>query len=80
MSEVNPSVRISGSAADSSRARRLDAALTTRFDINEHWLVKVEVHGLRGTAALDSTLNDNRDTAGLVNQWGMLVVKTTAYF
>jgi hypothetical protein len=75
------SVLYPDSEVDTGRdARQLDAALTTRFDINEHWLVKVELHGMRGTAALDSSLNDGRDTAGLVNQWGMLVVKTTAYF
>jgi hypothetical protein len=61
-------------------ARQHDVAATMRFDINDHWILKLEGHYLRGTAALDSSLNDNHPKSGLVNQWGMFIAKTTAYF
>jgi hypothetical protein len=54
--------------------------VTTRFDITPNWLLKIEGHHLRGTAALSPTLNDNIPRDQLVNDWWMLVAKTTAYF
>jgi hypothetical protein len=57
-----------------------DVALTTRFDINEHWLVKLEGHFMRGTAALNPAENDNTPLTVLSRDWGLFMVKTTAYF
>jgi hypothetical protein len=57
-----------------------DAAASFRFDISPHWLVKLEAHYMRGTAALGPTLNDNQPLSALTNQWVLFVAKTTAYF
>lgn len=57
-----------------------DFAVTARYDINKHWLVKLEGHYMDGTAALDTTLNDNEDLSKLTKTWGLFLVKTTAYF
>jgi hypothetical protein len=66
---------------DSSRERsQHDLALTLRFDINDNWLVKLEGHYLRGTAALSAALNDGIPPAELERQWALFLIKTTAYF
>ncbi len=57
-----------------------DVAATLRFDINQYWLVKLEGHFMHGTAALDPSLNDNRRLSDLQANWGLLLLKTTAYF
>jgi hypothetical protein len=58
-----------------------DAALSFRYDISENWLLKLEGHWMEGTAALeDASLNDGKAPKDLVKEWGMLLVKTTAYF
>jgi hypothetical protein len=57
-----------------------DAAISFRFDVGPHWLMKLEGHFLRGTAALDPTLNDNTPRDQLQNQWWLLTAKTTVYF
>ncbi|HYQ14146.1 MAG TPA: hypothetical protein VEQ58_00250, partial [Polyangiaceae bacterium] len=57
-----------------------DVALTTRFDVNDHWLWKVEGHYMHGTAGLSSSLNDNQPLSELTRNWGVFLVKTTAYF
>jgi len=57
-----------------------DVAATLRFDLNDHWLVKLEGHYLNGTGALSSGLNDNKPTGTLTKDWGLFLVKTTAYF
>jgi hypothetical protein len=57
-----------------------DAALTMRFDINQNWLVKLEGHYMRGTAALDPALNSNQPLNELTRDWGVFMAKTTAYF
>jgi hypothetical protein len=57
-----------------------DFAATVRFDINPHWLVKLEGHYMRGTAALSSALNDNTPTSALSPSWAVFMVKTTASF
>ena len=57
-----------------------DFAVTTRFDITQNWLVKLEGHYMRGTAALDSTLNSNIPLGELTRVWGVFMLKTTAYF
>jgi hypothetical protein len=57
-----------------------DVATTLRFDLNDHWLVKLEGHYMFGTAEVDPTLNGNTPLNELVPSWGVLLVKTTAYF
>jgi|HubBroStandDraft_1064217.scaffolds.fasta_scaffold07711_6 hypothetical protein len=57
-----------------------DFATTVRFDLNSHWLVKLEGHYMSGTAGLTSSLNDNAPLSTLERNWGVFLVKTTAYF
>jgi hypothetical protein len=57
-----------------------DFAITFRYDLTENWLVKLEGHLMRGTAALKSDLNDGVQPDKLNKNWGLLVLKTTAYF
>jgi hypothetical protein len=57
-----------------------DAAVSFRFDLTPHWLVKLEGHFMRGTAALSSDLNGDQPLSDLVNQWWLLAAKTTVYF
>jgi hypothetical protein len=61
-------------------AMQHDLATTLRFDINDHWLVKLEGHYLSGTAELNPTLNDNRPRSNLTRNWTLFLVKTTGYF
>lgn len=60
--------------------RQNDVALTLRFDVNRYWLVKLEGHYLRGTAALNPSLNSNLPLSALQPDWALFAVKTTAYF
>jgi hypothetical protein len=57
-----------------------DVAVTLRFDLNPHWLVKLEGHYMAGTAGLDPTLNDGVPLASLDRYWLAFFAKTTAYF
>jgi hypothetical protein len=57
-----------------------DWAATLRFDINAHWLVKLEGHYMYGTAVLDVALNGGTLRPMLDKHWGVLLLKTTAYF
>jgi hypothetical protein len=57
-----------------------DLALTLRFDINAHWLFKIEGHFMHGTAGLSPALNGGVAVDTLENNWGLLLLKTTAYF
>jgi hypothetical protein len=57
-----------------------DVAATLRFDINRHWLVKLEGHFMSGTAELDPTLNNNVPLTALDRDWEVFLAKTTAYF
>jgi predicted porin len=57
-----------------------DLAITARYDINRHFLVKLEGHLMDGTADLDSGLNGGQDTSKLTKDWGVLLIKTTAFF
>jgi len=67
-------------------AHQRDLALTLRFDMNAHWLAKVEGHYMHGTGSLDPNLNGgpvadaNALLNGLVEDWGVLLLQTTAYF
>lgn len=58
-----------------------DFALTLRFDINNHWLVKLEGHYMSGTAGLLNPLVINPpDITTADPRWGAFFLKTTAYF
>ena len=57
-----------------------DLGVTLRFDVNPFWIVKLEGHRMHGTAGLTSSLNDNAPLSSLTKDWGVFLVKTTAYF
>jgi hypothetical protein len=57
-----------------------DVALTLRFDLTANWLLKAEVHYMHGTAGLDAALNQVALRDQLEADWGVLLLKTTAYF
>ncbi len=57
-----------------------DVALTLRYDLNAYWLFKVEGHYMHGTAGLDPSLNGGQSLSSLTKDWGVLLLKTTAYF
>jgi hypothetical protein len=69
-----------GSPALGRAAYQHDLALTLRYDLNAYWLLKLEGHFMHGTAGLNSALNDNQPLSTLTRDWGVFVVKTTAYF
>ena len=52
-----------------------DLSGTLRFDINNYWIVKLEAHYMHGTAVLSG----EQITMGREN-WGLFLLKTTAYF
>jgi hypothetical protein len=54
-----------------------DVSGTLRFDINQFWIIKLEAHYMRGTASLAGT---PQMRAVLPENWGLFVLKTTAYF
>jgi hypothetical protein len=54
-----------------------DVSGTLRFDINDFWLVKLEAHYMHGTAILTGS---PQMRAALREDWGLFVLKTTAYF
>lgn len=57
-----------------------DAALTVRFDMNDHWLLKVEGHYMSGTAGLANPLRIGPLPSNADPRWGVFLVKTTGYF
>jgi hypothetical protein len=52
-----------------------DAAATLRYDVNEHWLWKVEAHFIDGVADLFPSEN-----ADPTRYWGLFLFKTTVTF
>jgi hypothetical protein len=62
-------------------AQQHDVALTFRFDLQAHWLFKLEGHYLVGTADIDPTLNATlAGPSSLERNWAFFLAKTTAYF
>jgi hypothetical protein len=57
-----------------------DLGLTLRYDLTPYWLLKLEGHFMHGTAGLSKELNDNRPLSTLTKDWGVFLIKTTAYF
>jgi hypothetical protein len=61
--------------------RQHDVAATVRFDVNDHWLVKLEGHYMAGTAGLLNPLRVNPpDITTAARYWGAFLAKTTAHF
>lgn len=61
--------------------RQHDVAATLRFDINPHWLVKLEAHYMAGTAGLLNPLRINPpDITAAERYWAAFFLKTTAHF
>jgi hypothetical protein len=69
-----------GSPVLGRAAYQHDLALTLRYDLNAYWLLKLESHFMHGTAGLTKELNDNQPLSTLTKDWGVFVIKTTAYF
>ena len=61
-------------------SHRNDLAITFRYDVNQNWLFKLEGHFMQGTADLDPKLNGGTPVQQLSKDWGVLLLKTTAYF
>ncbi|MDB5216200.1 MAG: hypothetical protein JWO86_4127 [Myxococcaceae bacterium] len=61
-------------------AMQHDVAATLRFDINAHWLFKVEGHYMNGTADASPDFNDGKSRDVLDRSWAVFLAKTTAYF
>jgi hypothetical protein len=57
-----------------------DLATTLRFDVDAHWLFKLEGHYMVGTAGLAPELNDGRPVATLTRRWLAFFAKATMYF
>ena len=69
-----------GKLFPASKDMQHDLAGTLRFDVNSHWLVKLEAHYMHGTAGLDPTLNGGMPLDKLTRDWALFLAKTTAYF
>jgi len=57
-----------------------DLALTFRYDLNAFWLLKLEGHYMHGTAGLSPELNGGQPLSSMIEDWGVFLLKTTAYF
>lgn len=58
-----------------------DVALTFRFDLDAHWLVKLEGHYMNGTAGLLDPLRlGDADVSKAERHWAAFFLKTTAHF
>jgi len=57
------------------QAFQRDLALSLRFDVNNHWLWKLEGHFIDGTAELQVTANPNPK-----RYWGLFLFRTTVSF
>ena len=63
------------------RAWNKDICLTTRFDINEFWTVKLEGHMVEGVALLPLTENMDMDSQHtFIEDWEMYAAKVTYSF
>jgi hypothetical protein len=60
--------------------RQFDAAATLRFDINDHWLFKLEGHYMAGTAGLTNPLSVGPPLTSAARYWGVFLARTTVYF
>ena len=56
-------------------AYQRDLAATLRFDVNDHWLWKLEGHFMDGTASLPQLANPHPE-----RYWGLFLLRTTVTF
>jgi hypothetical protein len=63
-----------------SENRQHDWAMTLRFDVNEHWLIKLEGHYMSGTAGLVNPVSISPADTVPDPHWAAFFAKTTAYF
>lgn len=61
-------------------AMQHDIAATLRFDLNSHWLFKLEAHYMNGTADVSPALNEGKSRDVLDRSWAVFLAKTTAHF
>jgi hypothetical protein len=54
-----------------------DVSGTLRFDVNDHWIIKLEAHFMHGTARVTQS---GTPLAMAPENWGLFLIKTTAYF
>ena len=59
--------------AERHHAFQRDLAVTLRYDVNDHWLWKLEGHFIDGTADVDVATNPKR-------YWGLFLLRTTVSF
>jgi hypothetical protein len=68
-------------ARNGTAAHEHDLAATLRYDLTANWVLKLEGHLMRGTAALDNKqLNGGAEAKDLEPDWGVFLLKMTAYF
>jgi len=60
---------------DPSDAFQRDLAATLRFDVNDHWLWKLEAHFMDGAASLPAEFNTHPE-----RYWGLFLIRTTVTF
>jgi hypothetical protein len=65
---------------DSREDFQSDLALTLKFDLGPHWLLKLEGHYMDGTADLTPALNPGAALSALPETWFLFLAKTTVYF
>jgi hypothetical protein len=87
LSWLTPGVYYAGLYVDVNRRAgkenfQHDVAVTLRFDLTAHWLVKLEGHLMHGTYGLNESrdLNDGKELRDLTTNWTVLLLKTTGYF
>jgi hypothetical protein len=61
--------------AERFHAFQRDLAATLRFDVNDHWLWKLEGHFMDGTASLPALSNPHPE-----RYWGLFLLRTTVTF
>jgi hypothetical protein len=62
-------------------AYQKDTALSLRFDLNEHWIFKLEGHLINGNGL--TNIQDNLDSEGVpqhTEKWGLFAAKMTFWF
>ncbi len=60
-----------------------DSALSARFDMNDNWVFKLEIHSIRGTYLTSGGNVDSSETPGMgasTGPWWLYAVKTTFSF
>jgi hypothetical protein len=62
------------------RAYTKDLAFATSYSLTKDWLVKAEVHSIKGTSQLRSNGGLNGEVSQWPEKWGYYVIKTTFTF